>query len=168
MKQWVLTNNDLHRLVHALISHMREVEREGIPNCTAEEVAEYNRESNELASRLNEIIRAFRQDYLDDGPWHVERDQAIVTIAPKPGDEIYKVVAMGDKWAIIDQTNPGRPVGEHLYSAATHAHRKKRELNKAARLNRVDWSFIDEAEIEAKETRDAARAKEMHETFESF
>ncbi len=136
--QWTLTDNELHNLVMAIISHQRETRHEGIPNCTPAEVEEYIQSFEGLATKLNEIRRAFRIDREDEddftSPW-MERDQVLITIKPKPGDEIYTVIPWGDQWAVVEKANPVRPVGEHLYAASTHAHRKKRELNKAARMN---------------------------------
>ena len=87
----------------------------------------------ELAARINEIRHGFRKDVDPDGMWS-ERDQIVVKIVLKPGDELYEVVPWGpDRWVIVEKANPGRPVNEHIYTQYTHAHRKKRELNKAAR-----------------------------------
>jgi hypothetical protein len=143
-KQWTLTDSDLMRLIYALRSHVRETQAQGIPNCTPTEIAQDIEESNALAYRLKEIRDAFRKDVEDEeditSPW-MERDLALVTIKPKPGDEIYTVIPVGDKWAVIEKANPGRPAGEHLYTQPTHAHRKKRELNKAARM--ATWPMDD-------------------------
>lgn len=142
--QWTLTYNDLVRLVFALDSHMREIKAKGIPNCTPAEIEEDIAESNALAYRLKEIQDAFRKDKEDEdditSPW-MERDLALITLKPKPGDEIYGVVKWENQWAVVELSNPSRPVGEHLYTHATHAHRKKRELNKAARM--AQWPMDD-------------------------
>ncbi len=142
-QQWALTYNDLMRLILALHSHVQETGTEGIPNCTPAEVEADIAESNALAYRLKEIQDAFRKDKEDDditSPW-MERDLALITIKPKPGDELYGVMRWGEKWAVVDKENPVRPVGEHLYDHSTHAHRKKRELNKAARM--AKWPMDD-------------------------
>jgi hypothetical protein len=143
-QQWTLTYNDLMRLIFALCSHVRETRTEGIPNCTPAEVEEDIAESDALAYRLKEIQDAFRKDKEDEdditSPW-MERDLALITIRPKSGDEPYMVMKWGEKWAVVDKENPVRPVGEHLYDHSTHAHRKKRELNKAARM--ATWPMDD-------------------------
>lgn len=146
-QQWSLTYSDLMRLILALRSHMREVEAEGIPNCTKAEIEADIAESSALAYRLKAIQNAFRKDKEDEeeitSPW-MERDLAVVSLAPKPGDETYTVVHQGDKWAVVELANQSRPVGEHLYTASTHAHRKKRELNKAARM--AQWPMEEDKE----------------------
>jgi hypothetical protein len=143
-QQWTLTYNDLMRLILALRSHIRETQAEGIPNCSSAEIEEDIAESNALAYRLKEIQDAFRKDKEDEdditSPW-MERDLALITIRPKPGDEPYTVMKWGEEWAVVDKENPVRPVGEHLYDHSTHAHRKKRELNKAARM--ATWPMDD-------------------------
>lgn len=144
-QQWTLSDSDLMRLIFALRSHMREIQKEGIPNCTPAEIEEDIAESNALAYRLKEIRDAFRKDKEDEdditSPW-MERDLALITIKPKSGDEPYTVMKWGEeKWAVVDKANPVRPVGEHLYDHSTHAHRKKRELNKAARM--AAWPMDD-------------------------
>ncbi len=46
---------------------------------------------------------------------------------------LYEVVPFGGKWAIIPKGDEhARPVGEHLYTQATHAYRARRRLEKAA------------------------------------
>lgn len=143
-QQWTLTYNDLMRLILALHSHMRETRTEGIPNCTPSEVEADIAESDALACRLKEIQDAFRKDKENEdditSPW-MERDLALITIKPKPGDEPYTVMKWGEKWAVVDKEHPVRPVGEHLYDHSTHAHRKKRELNKAVRM--AKWPMDD-------------------------
>jgi len=143
-KQWSLTDSDLMRLIFALRSHMREIQKEGIPNCTPAEIEEDIAESSALAYRLKEIQDAFRKDVEDPedptSPW-MPRDEVLLTVKPKPGDEPYGVMPWGEKWAVVDKENPVRPVGEHLYDHSTHAHRKKRELNKTARM--AKWPMDD-------------------------
>jgi hypothetical protein len=132
------------RLILALHAQMRETRKEGIPNCSPKEVEEYIAESNALAGRLREIQDAFRKDEEDPedptSPW-MPRDEVLLTVKPKPGDEIYGVVKWENQWAVVELANPVRPVGEHLYTQPTHAHRKKRELNKAARM--AKWPMDD-------------------------
>ena len=116
-QQWTLTYNDFMRLILALHSHVRETRTEGIPDCTPAEVESDIAESDALAYRLKEIQDAFRKDKEDEdeitSPW-MERDLALVTIKPKPGDEPYTAMRWGEKWAVVDKENPSRPVGEHL------------------------------------------------------
>ena len=89
-QQWTLTGRDLHNLVMAIISHQNETQRNGIRNCTPEEVEEYINVFAELADKLNDIQHAFRIDREDEddptSPW-MERDLALITLKPKPGDE---------------------------------------------------------------------------------
>lgn len=130
-KTWTFSDQDLMALTLALQTDIRSLE-EGAGDFadTDRQVLIATRE--ELAARIQEIQHAFRKDVDPDGRWS-ERDQILVKIVPKPDDETYTVVPWGDRWAIAERADPSRPVGEHLYTKKTHAHRRKRALNRAAR-----------------------------------
>jgi hypothetical protein len=52
----------------------------------------------------------------------------------KKQDQEYKVLSFGEKWGVVRSSDEHpRPVGEHLYTHQTHAYRKCRKLNQAAR-----------------------------------
>jgi hypothetical protein len=143
-RQWTLSYNDLMYQILALKSYEETIRAdknslttEGTPG---KDVEEYIATGDALQTRLYEIQQSLRKEREDEddptSPW-MERDQALITIAAKPGDEPYMVTPwdQGNQWAVIEKANPGRPVGEHLYSKATYAYRRKRELNKAARIH---------------------------------
>jgi hypothetical protein len=141
MKKWILSYSDLMYLILALKSYDEKI-RANENNLTSAgtlgaDVEEYLAEGDALQKRLYEIQQTLRKEREDEddytSPW-LERDQAIVTVVPKPGDETYAVMPWDNQWAVVEKANPVRPVGEHLYTKATHAHRKKRELNRAARM----------------------------------
>ncbi len=135
-KQWIFSDLDLLTLILALQTDIQETERSD--DFSSSEKVELISKRHELAHRLQDVRNAFRKDTFYDeetGPntW-LERDQAVLRMTPKPGDEPYTVVPWGpDRWVIVERANPGRPVNEHIYTQKTHAYRKKRELNKAAR-----------------------------------
>jgi hypothetical protein len=131
-KTWTFSDNELQTLTLALVADIRELEDKRSGDFTETERQELIAKRNALADRINEIRNAFRKDVDPDGMW-LERDQIEVKVVPKPMDELYTVVPWLDRWAVVEKANPSRPVGEHLYTQKTHAHRKKRDLNKAAR-----------------------------------
>ena len=131
-KTWAFSDHELLIFTLALQTDINSLES-GFGDFTETDRQELIAKRKELAARLNEIRHAFRKDGDPDGMWS-ERDQIIVRVVSKPGDELYEVVPWGpDRWVIVEKANPGRPVNEHIYTQKTHAHRKKRELNKAAR-----------------------------------
>jgi hypothetical protein len=130
-EHWILSDLDLMRLQMALQTDIHATEQSH--DLTDLEKQELVSNLSELADRIRAIRDAFRKDVDSDGRWS-ERDQAMIRIAPKPGDELYTVVPWGlDRWVIVEKDNPSRPINEHIYTQKTHAYRKKRELNKAAR-----------------------------------
>jgi hypothetical protein len=131
-KTWNFSDNDLLTLIHALQADIRQLEDERSGNFSEMERQELIAKRDALADRINEIRSAFRKDVDADGQWS-ERDQIEARIVPKPLDELYMVISWLDRWAVVEKTNPSRPIGEHLYTQKTHAQRRKRELNKAAR-----------------------------------
>lgn len=132
-KQWILSDLDLHRIGLALHRDIIQTEKEGIPNVSVQEFQKHVQELRDLADRLNEIRNALRKDW-DEGEW-VKRDQAVVRITQKPGDEPYTIAPWGlDRWIVVAKDDPEcRPVNQHYYTVKTHAHRAKRRLNKAVR-----------------------------------
>ncbi|SRR6266496_1845064 len=131
-QQWIFSDLDLMRLQMALHTDIQATAQSH--DWTPQEKQELVSHLGELADRIREIRAAFRKDVDPDGQWS-ERDQVVLRIAPKPGDEVYTVVSWGpDRWIVIEKDDPlSRPVNEHSYTQKTHAYRKKRELNKAAR-----------------------------------
>lgn len=129
--QWILSDADLQVLILALQTDIHSIEQDA--SWTAQEKQALIATRNELGMRLKAIRDTFRKDVDEDHMWS-ERDQAVVSVRPKLGDEEYTVVPWGpDRWVIVEKANPHRPVNEHVYTHKTHAHRKKRELNRAAR-----------------------------------
>ncbi len=58
-------------------------------------------------------------------------DREFVKMAKRKRE--YQVVSYDpNKWAVV-RNGDTRPVGEHLYTAATHAHRARRRLERAAK-----------------------------------
>ncbi|SRR6266487_83194 len=130
-QHWIFSDLDLMRLQMALHTDIQVTEQSH--DWTPQEKQELVSNLGELADRIREIRNAFRKDVDPDSQWS-ERDQAVVRIAPKPEDELYAVVPWGpDRWVIVEKANPSRPINEHIYTQKTHAYRKKRELNRAAR-----------------------------------
>lgn len=90
-----------------------------------------------LLEKITAIMVATERDYGEscnenDG---VISEQLLVTLIPKDinerWEEPYTVAPIGTKWAVVHKETLERPVGEKLYTQATHAHRAKRRLNVA-------------------------------------
>ncbi len=130
-KQWIVSDLELNILVMALHADCREIEAD-TTTFTDQDKRKLINDRQELAARLAEIRDAIRKDWDDEG-W-VSRDQVVIRIAQKPGDEPYTIAPWGpDRWVVVAKEDPDRPVGEHIYTQKTHAHRAKRRLNSAAR-----------------------------------
>ena len=134
MKRWTFTEGEMREMAQAMATAGLE----------------------DLAKRLNEIGHAFGAE--TDPP-----SLAIVEIGPSPHpDEPYIVVdSWGDGWIVVDNAITGRrPAGEKIYYHRTHAYRRCRELNEAAKANDEYLEAWQEQENERLNER--ALAEEAH------
>lgn len=133
-KQWFFTYYDFGTMNDALA---REASRMEDPKCA--HLVSHKRQIDELIDKIATIMESAERVYSEDDETDdgVVCEQIVVSLVEKDVNELwedpYTVIPWGNRWIVVEKENPARPVGEHYYTQRTHAHRKKRELNRAAR-----------------------------------
>lgn len=130
-KQWLLSYSDLGTLQNALGREASRMEDPALAHLVS-----HKHQINELIEKIAAIMEATGRVYDenekdDDG---VISERLLVTLVPadpnERWDEPYTVIPSGKKWAVVYKETV-RPVGEKLYTQATHAYRACRRLNAA-------------------------------------
>ena len=144
-KQWLLSYYDLGNIGNALAREATRMEDPALSHLVS-----HKRQINELIEKITAIMVATGRDYGDssDDNDGIISEQILLTLIPKNinerWEEPYTVIPTGNKWTVVYKETLDRPVGEKLYTQATHAYRACRRLNNAF------WENKARIEAEAK------------------
>jgi len=134
MKRWTFSHEELIEIGAAIGTW-----KDTIDNIEDGDLEEHYQICDTIAEKLQQMRQAIRREWLEQegASPYTFLDEAAITIRERGGLP-YKVVNWGGgKWAVVSQDDPTRPVAEKLYDHQTHAHRRKRELIRVARLEEI-------------------------------
>ena len=134
-KQWLLDYDCLQDLLFGLDTEIKRIEANGIVDSL------HLKKQKELVSTIQNIIDNTAWEYDEEGERLRPAERVVISLIENSGEwwsDPYAVVPVTgrtldkQRWSVVEKGS-FRPVGEKMYTQKTHAYRRCRQLNAAAR-----------------------------------